>query len=258
MGFADLHMHSIYSWDGTSTVRAILKHVREHTELDVIAITDHDRIEGALEACELAPSYGLEAITGIEISTADGHLLAYFIDKPVPPGLSLRETALRVAEMGGLCAAAHPTARMANSLSAQAIHSALNDPDVSRILVGIEVYNAGLVYKATNYIAQRLADELPLAQLGNSDAHMLWMIGRGATWFAGGSAAGLRHALERGATQPVVGKACKSFDVVGQWLTRMALRRVGWVTWNAGPQAPIRFGRPAGLDFSALLASSNR
>ena len=95
MGKADLHIHTIYSWDGTCTVEAVLKQAAHTAELDVIAITDHDEIQGAQEAAELAPRYGIEVIPGSEISTADGHLLALFIPKKISAGLSVVETILR-------------------------------------------------------------------------------------------------------------------------------------------------------------------
>jgi predicted metal-dependent phosphoesterase TrpH len=46
MGFADLYIHSMYSYDGTASISAILKYVAEYTDLNVIAITDHDSMEG--------------------------------------------------------------------------------------------------------------------------------------------------------------------------------------------------------------------
>ncbi|NTU75780.1 MAG: phosphotransferase, partial [Anaerolineaceae bacterium] len=70
-------------------VSAVLQHVIEQTELNVIAITDHDEIKGALEAVELAPAFGIEVVPGSEISTADGHVLALYIRQRVPAGLSL-------------------------------------------------------------------------------------------------------------------------------------------------------------------------
>ena len=79
---ADLHMHTTYS-DGVATVPEILEHVATHTDLKVIAITDHDRIDGALHASRLASSFGIEVIIGEEISTIDGHLIALFIDRPI-------------------------------------------------------------------------------------------------------------------------------------------------------------------------------
>ena len=46
LGKADMHLHTLYS-DGTASVRAILDHVERATDLDLIAITDHERIDGA-------------------------------------------------------------------------------------------------------------------------------------------------------------------------------------------------------------------
>ena len=53
MGLADLHLHTIYSYDGSATVPAVLRRAHE-IGLNVIAITDHDEIAGALEAVKLA------------------------------------------------------------------------------------------------------------------------------------------------------------------------------------------------------------
>ena len=88
MGTADLHIHSIYSHDATTTVRAILKQASD-VGLNVIAVTDHDEIRGSLEARELAPKYGIEAISGAEVTTKDGHLVALFVDTLPPSGLPL-------------------------------------------------------------------------------------------------------------------------------------------------------------------------
>ncbi len=82
MGRADLHLHTIYS-DGMGTVPAVLEAARQ-AGLDIIAITDHDTLTGARQARELAPRYGVGVIPGVEITTAEGHLLAYWIERPVP------------------------------------------------------------------------------------------------------------------------------------------------------------------------------
>lgn len=109
MGLADLHMHTIFSYDGTATVPAVLKRAKQ-IGLDIIAITDHDEIRGALLAEQLAPQVGIQVIPGVEITTAEGDLLALSIRKLVPAGLPLIETILRVGEQGGFCLAPHPLA----------------------------------------------------------------------------------------------------------------------------------------------------
>lgn len=63
--------------------------------LDVIAITDHDEIRGALKALDLAPQYGIEVIPGIEITTAEGDLVALFVTETIEPGRPLIETIIK-------------------------------------------------------------------------------------------------------------------------------------------------------------------
>src|SRR5579884_2151025 len=108
-GRADLHMHSTYS-DGIVTIEQILHHVEHSSKLDVIAITDHDTIEGALRARDLwsKRSYHFDFIVGEEITTNEGHLLALCIEKCIPPGLSIERSIDLVHEQGGLAIVAHP------------------------------------------------------------------------------------------------------------------------------------------------------
>src|SRR5512144_2117178 len=114
MGKADLHIHTSYSYDSECNVPAVLEWASNFTDLDIVAITDHDAFGGSLEAVQLAPKFGIQVIPGCEIATRDGHLLALFIEQPVRPGLPLLETVLRVGYQGGLCIAAHPGAFLAH------------------------------------------------------------------------------------------------------------------------------------------------
>ncbi|GAB4519632.1 MAG: CehA/McbA family metallohydrolase [Anaerolineae bacterium] len=249
MGKADLHIHTIHSADGTATVPAVLEHVRRHTDLDLIAITDHDEIRGAREAQELASAYGIEVVPGIEISTAQGHLLALFVEEVVPRGRSLVETVKRVGDLGGLCIAAHPGGAMAVSLSPKAIRRALRDPEVAQVLVGAESYNAGLLHLRTNIGAARLAREQGLAEIGSSDAHMLWPIGTGVTTFEGTTAEDLRRALLERTTG--VGYRARPWHFPLSWVGRQILRRFGFASWS--PRLP---GGPLGLRHRARVEPS--
>lgn len=244
MGLADLHIHTTWSVDGTCTVSGVLKQAADYTSLTMVAITDHDEIRGALEAMELAPSYGIEVVPGMEITTADGHLLALYIESPIPAHRPLKETLLRVGELGGICIAAHPMALGLSSLNARTICAALDDLDAARVLVGIECYNAGIVFRRSNREAQKLASRLQLAQVGGSDAHVSWTVGSGATWFPGSTPADLRVALENGKTRVAAGQPVNCVRMMGSWLSRYSLRRLGWVTGRPGSQIPLQMGRP--------------
>lgn len=225
MGLADLHIHTIYSYDGTAPVPAVLNRAKE-VGLNVIAITDHDEIKGSLKAFDLAPRFGIEVIPGIEITTAEGDLLALFVTEKVEPNLSLIETIVKVGEAGGICIAPHPMARGMGmkSLSRASIQQAMQHPEASRILLGIETYNATALDRESNTHAQALAEEHPdLTQVGNSDAHVLEAIGLGATEFLGYTAANLLDALWVGATEVRRGTQLGSARMLGSWALNYVL-----------------------------------
>jgi len=227
MGKADLHIHTSYSYDGTATVAAVLAHVMRHTDLDVIAITDHDEIDGALEAVELAPHYGIEVIPGSEVTTAEGHLLALYITERVPPKLSLVETVEYVAQLGGICVAAHPGGRWDWCLQEHHLRHALSQPDIGDTLVGLEAYNASLPSLRINQQAALMQRQLGLASVGCSDSHLLWMIGNGATCFPGKSAQDLRQALCTRTTVTQISARPSYFFASYGW--RQLLRSAGYV-----------------------------
>lgn len=200
MGLADLHIHSVHS-DGTATVAAILHHVSAFTNLDVIAITDHDTLTGALQACEMAPRFRVQVIPGMEITTREGHLLALFLETPVRPWQSFVETAEQVRLRGGLPFAAHPTCSLGKSIGKARLRQIVRR--YPGLLAGIEAENGALATLQDNAAAQDLRWELNLPALGNSDAHSLALIGCAATVFPGHTVADLRRALETGTAVPL-------------------------------------------------------
>ena len=221
MGLADLHIHTIYSYDGTATVPAVLKRAKQ-IGLDVIAITDHDEIIGSLKALELAPKYGVEVIPAIEITTAEGDLLAFNVTEKIQRDLPLIETILKVGELGGFCIAPHPMAGGIGmrSLSAYSILRALRNAKVAEILIGIETYNATTLDKMSNHYARILANRLSLAHTASSDAHVVEAIGLGATEFDGHTAQDLINALQAGNVRHRKQKEWNSIRILGSWATQ--------------------------------------
>lgn len=227
MGLADLHIHSIFSHDGTATVPTILRRAKQ-VGLDIIAITDHDVIRGSLLAAELAPQYGIQVITGVEITTAAGDLLALNIRKLIPAGLPLMETIMRVGEQGGFCIAPHPisTAYSMHSLGAYAIRQVLRDHDAARILIGIETYNAMVFDRSCNDDAKILAERSDIAQTGSSDAHVVEAVGLGATIFPGDTISQLIAALWTGTTQVKKGAQWKAPHIIVSWAAHYLLNKL--------------------------------
>lgn len=81
-GKIDLHTHTYFS-DGQHSPEELIIKAKE-AGIDIIAISDHDTVDGIVEAVEAGKKYGVEVIPGLEISSdikdREVHLLAYFFD----------------------------------------------------------------------------------------------------------------------------------------------------------------------------------
>jgi predicted metal-dependent phosphoesterase TrpH len=202
LGRADLHIHTLAS-DGTAGIEAILDHVERRTDLDVIAITDHERIDAALAARTMARDRGLrvEVVVGEEVTTLGGHLLALYLDRPIRPFRSLRSTILAVHDAGGLAIPAHPLVPLPLCAQGWMLRRLLDDRDPAARPDGLETFNPTTLGKPWHRRVVRFADDHGLAHLGNSDAHALEAIGTGWTTFPGRDAGALRLAIESAETE---------------------------------------------------------
>ncbi len=201
VGTADIHIHTRYS-DGSDTPSDVLAWAAR-IGLDVIAITDHDSIEGAVIAAELSRvRQGPEVVIGEEVSSRDGHVLALFIVERVPPDLSAEETIAAIHEQGGLAIAAHPYWR-ASSLDYRGRVYGLGDKIADLELDAVEVINGGFTPSmiAANRRAGWVAEALGRTPVGGSDAHVRHALAWGHTRFAGIMASDLRRSIIAGQTE---------------------------------------------------------
>ena len=195
-GRADLHVHSLAS-DGVASVEQILEYVERNLDLDVIGIADHERVDAALAARRLALSRGsrVEVIVAEEVTTRGGHVLALFIEERIRPLQSLRATVAQVHEQGGLAVAAHPLAPYPICVSGRSIRRLQVDPDPRFRFDALEAFNPSSAGRSHHARVVALADELRVATVGGSDAHLLEAIASGVTTFPGRSAEDLRRAI---------------------------------------------------------------
>jgi predicted metal-dependent phosphoesterase TrpH len=200
-GRADLHIHTVAS-DGTADVTSILEHVVAEDVLDVIAITDHERIDAAVAARHIALDRNLpvEVVVGEEVTTLGGHVLALFIDRPIRPYRTLRDTIVAVHDAGGLAIPAHPLVPYPLCAQGWVLRRLLDDPDPAVRPDGIETFNPTALGRPWHDRVVRFADLHGLPRVGNSDAHAIEAIGAGWTTFPGRTAADLRGAIEAGLT----------------------------------------------------------
>ncbi|MGH7778025.1 MAG: PHP domain-containing protein [Candidatus Dormibacterales bacterium] len=200
-GRADLHMHTCFS-DGWPTPTDLVDHVRAGTGLDVIAVTDHDTIEGARRAAEYAASRGgPHVVVGEEVSSREGHILGLFMTRAVRPWMSAAVTVRAIHDQGGLAFAAHPFWRTERSRRPRRVVHGVGCLAAELDFDGIEVENStpGLGY--ANRLARDFNLSLHRTEIGGSDAHILDAVGRAYTSFPGRTPDALRGALEEGRTR---------------------------------------------------------
>ncbi len=192
---ADLHIHTRHS-DGLARIPEIMDFVQEQTDLRVIAITDHNTIDGALFAKTLEDMYDFEVVVGEEISSRSGHIIGLFLESPIPSGLSVVETLSKINEQDGIAVIPHPfsnrgifgpfgISRFGSTVGEMAFHA-------------LEVYNSMPFLVWANRVAARMfVGGQGIAAVGGSDAHVLKGVGQGYTVFRGSTAEDLRVSIDR-------------------------------------------------------------
>ncbi len=191
-GIADIHTHTRCSGFGRYSFLHFPESVTEPAKaveaarkkkLDVLCITDHNTIQGAIIAKKRA--VGIDVVIGEEISSADGEILALFIQDEIKPMLGAPETIDLIHDQGGIAIAAHPFSPQCPSLGKKICYLKLD---------GVEVFNAYHRDAYSNLMAQTFSPG-KMAWLGSSDAHSIDMISNGYTIFEGRTSEELRRSV---------------------------------------------------------------
>lgn len=163
----DLHLHSRWSPDSSTSLDALLGRVRE-LALDRIALTDHNTAEGALELARREPGV---TIVGEEVKTSEGEIIGLFITGSLPAGGAPEDVCDAIHEMGGLTYACHPLDRWRASFRPERLVALAPRLDI------IETHNAWSE-PAANRATADLCRQLGKVAATGSDAHAPQELGR--------------------------------------------------------------------------------
>jgi predicted metal-dependent phosphoesterase TrpH len=165
----DLHCHSWFSGDGVSSPETLIASARTKG-LHGFAITDHNTcdayrymVDHGLARTDGTPVDGFLVLPGVEVSTADGHLLCIGTVLPQMKGKPAAEVARAVRAAGGLAIPAHPYDRFRAGIR----ENTLDTLDMD----AIEVFNAAISYRSFNDKARAYAERRSLPMIAASDAH---------------------------------------------------------------------------------------
>ncbi|HEY6592970.1 MAG TPA: PHP-associated domain-containing protein [Asanoa sp.] len=192
LGRADIHLHTNLGDGWISPARLV--QTATLRKLTVIAVTDHDHVEGARRVEELlaGQNSAVQMITGVEVSTRHGHLLGLFVKNAPRPLRPVQESIDAIKEQGGLVIVPHPLGRMVPSLSRRRIDALLA---AGYEIDAVEMYNPSPANSAQRGAVRTANQEWGLAEIGASDAHFWQHIGAAYTRYPGTTPDDLRRAI---------------------------------------------------------------
>lgn len=165
-----MHTHTEHSPDSRTTLRGFALGVAK-AGLDVVCVTDHDTVDGALRLREMGVPF--RVVVGEEIRTRDGEIIGLFLERPVPRGLSAEETIARIRDQGGIVYVPHPFSRnRLHHIRREALERVVAQLDA------VEVFNAREALAGDNRRAYGFASAYGLAHGAGSDAHRAGELGR--------------------------------------------------------------------------------
>lgn len=166
---SDLHIHTFYSHDAINTFDEIERYALKRG-LDCIAITDHERLKGALKATREITK--VKVIPGIEFYTEYGHLIGLNIYEEPRDKMSFDDLIDFIKEQNGVTIMAHPLDSIRNKVDKELVMEALKKVDI------IEVANAHDSKAKINYIVlSKIAEDLDKGVSAGSDSHIPSTIG---------------------------------------------------------------------------------
>lgn len=219
-GKADLHIHTDFSYDGLSSVKEILDFAEKNTDLSIIAITDHNKIDMAYEAKKMSDNHyeKIKVIIGEEINTKHGEIIGLFLKTRVKPRRNILDTIREVKLQGGLVILPHPfhflgkVPGVKGGVSKRTLNRINNEPKIEAD--AIEFLNPTIPGKLGHNQVKKLQNELDnLAIIGSSDAHSYEYIGKSYTLFPGKTPEDLRKAIINRSTL-AAGNFMPVFDTV--------------------------------------------
>jgi len=236
MGRADLHVHTS-DGDGLDDAATVFDSIEARDAVDVVAITEHDDLATALRAREVwgRRSWSFDFVTGVELTALEGHVVALYLEEPVPSFRRIEETLDRVHAHGGLCFVPHPFSRVTRSINAATLDRLEAHPNGPRF-DGIELATTSPFSRLFLARARELnASRYHLPGIGASDAHFAAAAGTAWTEFDGSSATELKQALIAGNVSGAAGtfpglRSAGFFRAAALPLTglRATPKKLGW------------------------------
>ena len=160
-----MHLHSMWSGDATTTPDELAGAIAE-TGVDVLCLTDHNTVNGALELAATG-QLGCRVVVGEELRTGSGEIIGLFLTERLPYGLAAPDAVARIRDQGGLVYIPHPFDPVRHCLAEEVLYGLARDGGID----AVEVFNAKTSLQSLNRRAAEFASEFGLPGGAGSDAH---------------------------------------------------------------------------------------
>jgi predicted metal-dependent phosphoesterase TrpH len=168
-----MHSHTMFSGDSTTTLDEIAESVVE-AGIDVLCVTDHNAIEGAVRLQRALEGDGVcRVVVGEEVRTHTGEIIGLFLSERIPFGAPAAETARQIRSQGALVYIPHPFDPMRRNLT----EASLEEITAAGLVDAIEVHNSKTSLQSLNARALGFGVEHALGLGAGSDAHVPHALG---------------------------------------------------------------------------------
>jgi len=202
----DLHVHTFPASPCSSVPVGELIAEAKKIGLDGLCLTEHNHVWDPKEAAELSQKYNFLVLRGNEITTDQGDMIVFGLEKEIQGIVKLEELREAVLQAGGFMIVAHPFRGFlifgVGKLGLTP-EKAMERP-LFKLVDAVEVRNSKVTEKE-NEFAARVAAGLHLPATGGSDAHEASAVGIYATRFSRviQDEKGLIEALKSGDYSPI-------------------------------------------------------
>ena len=190
---AEFHVHTRYSNDSILNKYFIL-FMCKLKKIKLLAITDHNEIQGALKYKDFFCKHKIEVIVGEEIMTECGEIIGLYLNKKIEANLSVGETIRQIKEQNGLIYLPHP-------YDEKRYKTVLDEKQQLRYkeyFDFVEIHNGRNVSEKFDRQQEKIQKKLEVIGIVGSDAHTFFELGRNYMLINYNGKEGLSESIKNG------------------------------------------------------------
>lgn len=170
---AEFHVHTNFSNDSLLNKYLILL-MCKIKQIGLLAITDHNEIEGAVRIGKFLNKYGIEVIVGEEIMTSSGEIIGLYLTDKIEPGLPVEETIKKIKDQNGIVYLPHPF----DEKRYKTVLNSKMQEKYKEYFDFIEIHNGRNINLKFSNRQKELQQKMKINKIIGSDAHTFIELGR--------------------------------------------------------------------------------